>query len=34
MKEQKVNDEKAKYQHVGIVGLYLYVFLLEYVFFL
>ena len=31
--KQRVNDEKAEYQHVGIVGLYLHVFLLDYVLF-
>ena len=32
--KQGVNDEKAEYQHIGIVGLYLHVFLLESVFYL
>ena len=31
--KQSENDEKAEYQHVGIVGLYLHVFLLGYVLF-
>ena len=31
--KQRVNEEEAEYQHVGIVGLYLHVFLLDYVFF-